>query len=130
MNNILIIAHQPLASALRSAALHVFPDAAHHIAVMDVPPTQSPEQTLALAQKLLVQLHTQDPHAGTLVMSDVLGATPCNVAQKLVGTGNIKCVAGASLPMLLRAITYCNESLIVLADKALAGAAQGAIEVS
>jgi mannose PTS system EIIA component len=129
MNSILIIAHAPLASALRSAALHVFPEAASRIAVIDVPPMASPEQTLAAAQQLLVEARYSG-RSGTLVMSDVLGATPCNVAQKLLSGTEMRCVAGASLPMLLRAITYWQEPLAVMTEKALDGAAQGAIAVN
>lgn len=138
MNSILIIAHAPLASALRSAALHVFPDAAARITAIDVSPLESPEQTLATAQLLLrADTHkngfvAQDSSAsifGTLVMSDVVGATPCNVAEKLVQGTHTQCLAGASLPMLLRAISYWHEPLAGMAAKALAGGTQGAVVV-
>jgi mannose PTS system EIIA component len=130
MNSILLIAHAPLASALKSAALHAFPDAETCIAVIDVPPSQQPEQTLAVARALLTLAQASKGILGTLVMSDVLGATPCNVAKQLVDGVNIRCVAGTSLPMLFRAITYAHEPLAVMADKALLGASQGAIAVT
>ena len=129
MNSILIIAHAPLASALRSAALHVFPDAAARVIALDVFVSQSPEQTLDVAHELLTKIALDSEVTGTLVLSDVLGATPCNVAQKLVNN-HIKCVAGASLPMLLRAITYWHEPLMTMAEKAVAGGAAGAIAVA
>jgi PTS system ascorbate-specific IIA component len=130
MNSILLIAHAPLASALKSAALHAFPGADALIAVIDVPPSQQPEQTLAVARSLLTLAQTGNDIVGTLVMSDVLGATPCNVAKQLVDGVNIRCVAGTSLPMLFRAITYAHESLAVMTDKALMGGSQGAIAVT
>jgi mannose PTS system EIIA component len=74
MNSILIIAHAPLASALKSAALHAFPDADSRIAVIDVLPNQQPEQTLAIAQAALAAAQAGSAISGTLVMSDVLGA--------------------------------------------------------
>ncbi len=134
MNSILIIAHAPLASALRSAALHAFPDAASRVSVIDVPPEQSPDVTLGMAQALLHTAAQGLGLTGTLVMSDVLGATPCNVAKQLVTEpvkrGQVLCVAGASLPMLFRAITYWNEPLAVMAEKALLGGSLGAIAVT
>jgi PTS system ascorbate-specific IIA component len=134
MNSILIIAHAPLASALRSAALHVFPDAAARVAVIDVPPAQSPDVTLVMARALLQTAAQGLGMTGTLIMSDVLGATPCNVAKQLVTQPilpvQIKCVAGISLPMLFRAITYWDESLAVMAEKALQGGSLGAIAVT
>ena len=130
MNSILIIAHAPLASALRSAALHAFPDAAARVAVIDVPPEQSPDVTLGMARALLQTAAQGLGMTGTLVMSDVLGATPCNVAKQLVTDVQIKCVAGTSLPMLFRAITYWDEPLAVMAEKALLGGSLGAIAVT
>jgi mannose PTS system EIIA component len=129
MNSILIIAHTPLASALRSAALHAFPDAASRVDVIDVLPAQAPSVTLAAARECLVT-ERNSGITGTLVMSDVFGATPCNVAQQLVDGAQVKCIAGASLPMLFRAITYWDESLEVMAEKALLGGSLGAIAVT
>jgi len=54
-NHILLIAHAPLAHALRECALHVFVDCAPCISVLDVPPSESPELTLATAQALATQ---------------------------------------------------------------------------
>jgi mannose PTS system EIIA component len=130
MNSILIIAHTPLASALRSAALHVFPDAASRIDAIDVLPNQATEHTLLLANQKIALSQKSKTITGTLVLSDVLGATPCNVAQKLVDGTHVRCVAGASLPMLLRSITYAHEALPLMADRALAGASMGAVAVS
>ena len=50
---ILIIAHAPLAHALRECALHVFADSAHSVLAFDVPPQAAPEDTLADVQRLL-----------------------------------------------------------------------------
>jgi mannose PTS system EIIA component len=129
MNSILIIAHTPLASALRSAALHAFPDAASRVAVIDVPPNQAPDVTLGIARALLQTASQGLGMAGTLVMSDVLGATPCNVAKQLIEGAHVQCVAGTSLPMLFRAITYWDEPLPVMVEKALQGGSLGALAV-
>jgi len=68
---ILLIAHAPLASALRDCALHVFPDCAHAVIAVDVMPDASPEESLQAAQLLLGNPIDQD----TLVLTDVFGAT-------------------------------------------------------
>lgn len=125
-NGILIIAHAPLASALRQCVLHVFPDSGAGVAAFDVQPNQSPEMTLATARQALAGLHAQD----VLVLTDVFGATPCNVAQKLVDGVHSKLIAGVSLPMLLRTVTYCSEPLDALVARALAGGMQGVMPVA
>ena len=126
MNGILIIAHAPLASALRQCVLHVFPDNPSGLAALDVQPNMPPEETLAQARIMLTQLGCS--HA--LVLVDVFGATPCNVAQKLVDGVHSKLIAGINLPMLLRTISYRHEPLDALVARALIGATQGVMQVA
>ena len=126
MNGIFIIAHAPLASALRQCALHVFPDCAAGVVALDVQPNMSPEETLAQARIMFGQLGT--PNA--LVMVDVFGATPCNVAQKLVEGNPSKLLTGVNLPMLLRTVCYLREPLDALVARALAGGMQGVMQVA
>ena len=110
MNGIFIIAHAPLASAFRQCVLHVFPDNGAGVVALDVQPNMPPEETLAQARILFDQLGTS--HA--LVLADVFGATPCNVAQKLVDGVNSKLITGINLPMLLRTVSYRHEPLDAL----------------
>ena len=126
MNGILIIAHAPLASALRQCVAHVFTDHPEGIAALDVQPNTPPEETLAQARIMLSQLGTS--HA--LVLADVFGATPCNVAQKLVDGVHSKLITGVNLPMLLRTVSYRHESLDALVARALIGATQGVMQVA
>jgi PTS system mannose-specific IIA component len=126
MNGILIIAHAPLASALRQCVAHVFTDHPESVAALDVQPNTPPEETLAQARIMLAQLGTS--HA--LVLADVFGATPCNIAQKLVDGVHSKLITGVNLPMLLRTVSYRNESLDALVARALMGATQGVMQVA
>jgi len=129
MNSILIIAHSPFAQALRKCALHVFPDSENAIVALDVLPNVPPEETLAAARITLAQqLH--GPRVQVLVLADVFGATPCNVAQKLVDGVRSRLVAGVNLPMLLRAVTYRHEPLDVLVQRAIAGGTSGVMQVA
>lgn len=129
MNSIFIIAHAPFAQALRQCALHVFPDCEHVIAALDVLPKVSPEETLAAA-RITLDMQLRAPGSQVLVLTDVFGATPCNVAQKLVDGTHSKLVAGANLPMLLRAVTYRHEPLDSLVQRALAGGTAGVMQVA
>lgn len=126
MNGILIVAHAPLASALRQCVLHVFPDAAASVAALDVQPNVLPEESQAQATILMRQLGTPK----VLVLTDLFGATPCNVASKLVDGVRSRLVAGVNLPMLLRAVSYRHESLDALASRAMVGGSQGIISVA
>lgn len=124
--SILLIAHAPLAHALRECALHVFADCGDAVAALDVPPHEPPEQTLANARALLAGLATET----TLVLTDVFGATPCNVAQRLVDGVSSRLVTGVNLPMLLRAVSYRAETLDSLVSRAVVGGTQGVMQVA
>lgn len=125
MSLILVMAHAPLASALKQCVEHVFPDDAHAVLTLDVPPDEHPLHTLQSARALLSQ-HPQQP---VLVLCDVLGATPCNVATQLAKDKPIRVVAGVNLPMLLRTVCYRDQDPDALAVLAEEGASQGVMQV-
>ena len=92
---------------------------------LDVLPHEAPEASLARAREALHALASED----VLLLSDVFGATPCNVAQQLHDGLHTRLVAGANLPMLLRSVCYRHESLEALAARAHAGGTQGVMHV-
>jgi PTS system ascorbate-specific IIA component len=106
--------------------LHVFADAEPALAAFDVQPNVPPEETLAGAGLALDLLGTTN----TLVLTDMFGATPCNVAHKLIDGVHAKLVAGVNLPMLLRCVTYRHEPLDALVARALVGGTQGVMQVA
>jgi PTS system ascorbate-specific IIA component len=130
MNSIFIIAHVPLASALRACALHVFPEAHAHIVAFDVQPNLPADETLASAANILDQTAKATGNSSTLMLTDIFGATPCNVAMKLMDGVNCKLIAGVNLPMLMRAMTYRHETLDSLVSRASVGGIQGVMPVA
>ena len=122
----LIIAHAPLASALRQCVLHGFPHATGHMGALDVLPDVSPEASLEQARALMTRMGAKQ----TLLFTDLFGATPCNIAQKLVDGIDSKLIAGVNMPMLLRTMTYRHETLDLLAARAMAGGSQGVMQVA
>lgn len=123
---ILIIAHAPLASALRECVLHVYPDSADEVLALDVLADAPTEVTRTAVRAHLAQLHTPD----VLVLTDIVGATPCNVAKTVVDEVHSKLVAGVNLPMLLRTVNYRHETLDVLVARALSGGTQCIMQVA
>lgn len=131
MNGIVIIAHAPLASALQTCVAHVFPDRAQGVLALDVQADDSAERSLNLAREAVAPLG----RVPLLLLSDVLGATPCNVATQLLralhaqGAGQARLLAGVNLPMLWRAVNYQREPLDDLVTRALQSGSQGVREV-
>ena len=83
-NRIFIIAHAPLAQAMRDCAMHVYPECAATVIALDVLPNAEPEDTLTQARQALAGAEGD----GLLVLTDIFGATPANVAQKMVANKN------------------------------------------
>lgn len=130
MPGLLIIAHAPLASALKLAARHTFAEAADRIEAFDVPPEHPLEAVEADARRLLAVVQDADPRHEALVLTDVFGATPCNVILRLADGVKTKVITGANVPMLWRAMTYAHEPLETLITRALAGGTQGVMQIA
>ena len=126
MPGILIIAHAPLASALKSVAQHTFPDCARALEALDVTLEMGLEEIEVAARALLERVRS--PHA--LVLTDVLSATPGNVAQKLVDGPNVRLLAGVNVPMLWCALGKAHGSLEDMAGCAADRARLGVVQVA
>lgn len=134
MARILILAHAPLASALLAVARHAFPECAARAIALDVEPEASPERVEARARAALAALAQGAPEAArageTLVLTDVFGATPANVAQRLTDGSNVRVLAGVNVPMLWRALNYCDLPLDEIVSRSMIGGAQGVLAVA
>jgi PTS system ascorbate-specific IIA component len=126
MPALLIIAHAPLASSFKAVAVHAYPDCSRALLALDVTPAMSPDVVEAQARRMLAQ--AASPQA--LILTDVFGATPCNVAQRLADDSHVKVVAGVNVPMLWRTLCYADKSLDAMVARALAGATQGVMQVT
>ena len=98
MPGLMIIAHAPLASSLKAVAEHTFPDCSRVLEALDVSPDTPIEEVEALARDMLARIRTPE----ALVFTDVFGATPCNVAQRLGDVNQVRVIAGVNVPMLWR----------------------------
>ena len=134
MARLLILAHAPLASAFKAVATHTFPELAQRVQALDVQADQSPEAVEALARALIQAVWPDDkPDAPreTLVLTDVFGATPCNVAQRLADDRNqVRVLAGLNVPMLWRALNYAALPLDDLLSRSMIGGAQGVLPIA
>jgi PTS system ascorbate-specific IIA component len=122
MAGILIIAHAPFATALRDCISHIYGGLPARIGVIDVSPDCDPAQQVAIAHSEIERLKEEN---GALVLTDMFGATPANIAGRLASVPNVRVLCGVNLPMLVRAVCYRATPLDTLVDKALAGATKG-----
>lgn len=126
MISLLIVAHGNLGDSLIQCATYVLgkrPDALENL---DLSSCKDPAEMLERAQSRLDELDQGD---GVLILTDVYGATPCNTVCKILRTRNVEAVAGVNLPMLLKALTYRDQGMAALVDKAVAGGQSGIFNI-
>lgn len=126
MIGVLIIAHEDFGASLIRCVTHVLGARPPMLEALAVGAKDDPLDLLPRARALLQSLDEGD---GVLVVSDLFGATPCNLACKLLVPGHVEGIAGASLPMLVRTLTYRNKGLETMVKKAVSGGCEGVIHI-
>ncbi len=124
MIGILIITHGTLGDSLLECANHMLGKTPPQIASLAISSKDDPNTIIPKAIKLVANVNSGD---GVLVLSDMYGATPCNIVTQILQPGLVEGVAGVNLPMLVRVMTYRHEPLLVLVDKALSGGREGVV---
>jgi len=127
MIGILIIAHDSLGEGLAHAVTHVLGSRPPQFEVLSVAATDDPLMLLPAARELVSQL---DTGTGVLVFSDIYGASPCNLAGKLLKPGRVEGIAGVNLPMLVRAFTYRTRDMDTMVKRAVSGGCDGVLHMN
>jgi len=122
---ILLITHPAIGPALISTATAILGQLPLNTEAFEVPFDSTPDMLLANASTALRKV---DTGAGVLILTDLYGATPANLAAKLVHLGTpARLVSGVNLPMLLRTMNYPELPLSELCLLAASGARNGVI---
>jgi len=127
MVGILIVSHGTFGESLIHCASHVLGRRPLFLRQLGVTVHDDPEALHPVALDLIRFL---DQGAGVLVLTDLYGATPSNIAAGILVPGKVEGIAGVNLPMLLRALTYREEPLAALIEKAISGGADGVIRMT
>lgn len=123
-NKMVIVAHQPLASALLKALRHVFVASAQAVEAIDVEASQNADEVVARLNGLAC---LEDRHTRLLLFTDLPGATPHNATQQFVGQQKEQgrqhvWLSGVNLPMLVRAWNYRDRDFDVFCQAAFEAA--------
>ncbi|MGH8705838.1 MAG: PTS sugar transporter subunit IIA [Burkholderiales bacterium] len=124
MIGVLIVTHGAVGEALLASAAQILGGPPQQVATLGVSRNDDPDVVLPRAKELIAQL---DRGAGVLVLADMFGATPCNIAARLLVDGRVEGVAGLSLPMLVRVLAGRNGSLAAAVERARSGGAEGVV---
>ncbi len=127
MTGLLLITHGSLGDDMLNAAKQILGGCPLAAEAITVEADCDPDQLLETAGKLC---DTLDDGAGVLVLTDLYGSTPSNIANRLIDTHNARIISGANLPMLLRILNYPDMNLEALCEKAANGARDGIVVTS
>jgi PTS system ascorbate-specific IIA component len=126
MIGLFLITHTTYGESLIQCACHVLNKRPPQVAQLGVALQDDPLDLLPLARNMIKLV---DSGEGVLIMTDVYGATPSNIAMKLLEPGRIEGLAGVNLPMLLRALNYRDKDMETLVTRATSGGRDGIVNM-
>ncbi|MBD5800700.1 PTS system mannose-specific EIIAB component [Azoarcus sp. Aa7] len=126
MIGIFLITHGTLGEALIQCACHVLNRRPDNVIQLGLSGQDDPLDILPEARRLLA---TVDKGHGVVILTDIYGATPANVARKLLEPGRVEGIAGVNLPMLLRVLTYRERDMNTLVERAITGGCEGVLHM-
>ena len=127
MIGILIVSHGAFGESLIHSASHVLGKRPLYVRQVGITVHDDPDSLIPVAED---HIRFIDRGAGVLVLTDIYGATPSNVAARVLQPGRVEGLAGVNLPMLIRALTYREEPLETVLAKALSGGTEGVIRMT
>ena len=126
MIGIFLLTHATYGESLIQCACHVLNKRPPQIVQLGMAAQDDPLDTLPLAREMLKLV---DSGRGAVILTDIYGATPSNLAMKLLEPGRVEGIAGVNLPMLLRAIAYRDKDLETLLTRAVSGGRDGVLNM-
>lgn len=127
MIGILIVSHGTLGESLIHCASHVMDKRPLNLQQLGITIHDDPDAILPQARELVRSL---DSGSGVLVLTDIFGATPSNIACRLLEPGHVEGISGVNLPMLIRALSYREKlTLDLLIEKSLSGGTEGVMKM-
>lgn len=127
MIGVLLVTHGEIGRSLLESASQILGVPQQQISTLSVWRQDDPQDLVLRARELLQRLDAGD---GVLILTDIFGATPCNVVSRLLVDGKVEGVSGLSLPMLLRVLTGRNGSLSAAVERALSGGTEGLVHMN
>ena len=127
MIGVLIVTHGEIGTSLLESASQILGQRPTQVCTLSVWRQDDPDDLVLRAREMMDQIEAGD---GVLILTDIFGATPGNVASRLLDDGHVEGVSGVSLPMLLRVLTGRNGSLAGAVQRALSGGAEGVVHMN
>jgi len=127
MIGVFIIAHGTFGEALLHNVIHILNQRPEQIINLGLAAQDDPMELLPLARSLLASVDTGD---GVVLLTDIYGASPSNLACKMLQRGRIEGLSGLNLPMLLRVLNYRDKGMETMMERAISGACESVMRIN
>ncbi len=121
---LLLITHAGIGAELLEAATRMLGSCPLRAKALAV---QNGDDPALMGSRARACMHELEAGDGVLVLTDLFGSTPANIASGLRDAGHTRILSGVNLPMLVRVLNYPQLPLDALVDKALSGARDGVL---
>ncbi|NOQ81554.1 MAG: PTS mannose transporter subunit IIA [Methylophaga sp.] len=121
---ILLVSHNQIGTELINTARQMLSCSPLPTKVISISINDNPDK---IRQQLNAELKGLDQGNGILIMTDMFGSTPSNIACTVSERDDIRVISGLNLPMLIRVLNYPSLSLNELEQKALTGGQEGIV---
>lgn len=119
---LLIITHEKFGEVVLENTLHILGMCPLNTKTLSVPFNADPDELLDKARELVQSLDEGD---GVLIFTDLYGATPSNIAHRLVQLEPVRIITGLNMPMMMRVMNYPALNIDQLVEKAINGGQEG-----
>jgi PTS system ascorbate-specific IIA component len=127
MIGILLVSHEPLGTALLHCTRHIFGRLPVQLAALDVVPDENPDNAFQAARALLARINDG---SGAIVLTDVFGATPARIAERLHEPERVEVLAGVNLPVLIKALSHRRLPLTELVERLVEAGQQAIVRIN
>ena len=121
---LLLITHNDIGTSLLETAIRMLGCCPLNAETLSV--TNEMERDF-LAEQARTMARELDTGQGVLVLTDLFGSTPANIANALEVRSGLHVLSGVNLPMLVRVLNYPALPLTEIAQKALSGGRDGVL---
>ena len=105
MIGLLMITHNTVGMAYQTVAQHFFNEVPANMRILGIHHDEDTEQIRNRIADAIKNLNTP---GGVLILTDIFGATPCNIARKLLND-KVLMITGLNVPMMIKVLQYAQN---------------------
>ena len=125
--SLLVITHNQIGREIIDTAISILGNKPQQIEFISVPSILLPDDLGSYADQIRDTISRLQSEQGILILTDIYGATPNNLARYFASDIKVRIIAGLSLPMLLRVLNYREQTLDELLSTAIEGGQNGIV---